>query len=82
MPPTLRTAKSDGREKLMSELQQHAGPWIPKTEELIDFFVKSYIIALPDYWGAGLSDSPNACCHFIEIGEGDNILHPSAGHGC
>ena len=69
MPPALRTAKSNGRDKLMSKLQQHAGPWVPDTQELINSFVKSYIIALPDYWGAALGESSNAPCRFINTGE-------------
>jgi len=69
MPPTLRTAKSDGREKLMSKLQKHAGTWIPPTEDLKSSFVQSYIIALPDYYGAALDPSSKSLYHFINTGE-------------
>lgn len=65
MPPG--NAKSDGREKLMYKLQQHAETWVPDTEHLIDSFVESYYLSLPNYYGAVIG--PSSKGYYLESGE-------------
>lgn len=51
----------------MFKLQQHAGTWVPDTEDLIDSFVESYYLSLPNYCGAAIN--PPSKGYYLESGE-------------
>jgi len=63
MPPK----RADGREKLLTKLQKHAGAWIPDIECIKDSIVASYYLSLPNYCGAAIG--PSSQRYYLDTGE-------------